>query len=370
VFVVFDSHSRPSKHPNGSAFLFFPTVDQTADYLSELLHVDSTLIDGEISWQMQLLSHYSGHFFVARKHRVYDTDSSHALYDANMCILELKLTQAEMKATITESHARIQALESENGSMHAQIKRLEKGKAVDRSSRQWTWGDAYSEETPNAAMDGCSSEQASLLLAFRMDSDMDKPTPEWPPRSSSRVAPAPSSSISRIFSEPAASGAPHESGDIWKASESDVSEQASILLAHRMQVYFFIGDSALWTQLHDLQSSTFQCGICMDDFSMDYVCRIDDRDHKFCRGCLKEHITIQLQEHRFPIFCPLCCADKTLEPHCMHNYRIHPRQFESIMTPTAITRIHAEELGLSHEQAKLWTELELAKFSLMLPCRK
>ena len=80
---MYDSHSRPSKHPNGSAFLFFPTLDQTADYLSELLHVDSTLLDGGMNWQMQLLSQYSGQFFVVRRHREYDVDSVE-LYDANM----------------------------------------------------------------------------------------------------------------------------------------------------------------------------------------------------------------------------------------------------------------------------------------------
>jgi len=355
VFVVFDSHSRPSKHPNGSAFLFFPTLDQTAAYLGELLRVDSTLLDGGMSWQMQLFSHYSGHFFIARKHRVYDTDSANALYDANMCILELKLNQAEMKTNITEFRTRIQALESENGALQAQIKAAEKGKAVDTSSHHLqsapasscdsasasyapagrARNDAYSERTPEVPADGYPSEQASLLLAFRMTADMDASRPRetdigLPLQSSSHAAGPSSSSKSRVFSHVPASGIPHDNGDSGKVSESELAstsaEQASFLIAYKMQADFSTEDSSLRTQLYDLRSSqsgTFQCGICIEDYPMDDVCSVDERGHNFCRVCLKEHITVQLQERRFPIFCPLCIADKTVEPRCMHNFRLH-----------------------------------------------
>ena len=33
-----------------------------------------------------------------------------------------------------------------------------------------------------------------------------------------------------------------------------------------------------------------------------------------------------------------------------------------------ITRTQAEQSGLSQDQAELWTELELVKHSVMLPC--
>jgi hypothetical protein len=405
VFVVFDSHSRPSKHPNGSAFLFFPTLDHTAAYLGELLHVDSSLLDGGMSWQMQLFSHYSGHFFVIRKH-LFDTDSALALYDANMCILELKLSQAEIKTSTAEYQARIQALESENASLHAQIRRIEKGKAVDlspphprsasssphsmerpfqhseialdyssnmpssihaTSSLGGVRSDTRPKGTPEMPMD--ESEQASLLEAYRLQANMN--TSHALDTVSVSHAESSSNSNSRLLS---VSSMPHDNSNYQNTLDSEASssaQQASMLLAYQVQADFSSEDSALRTQLQDLrtsQSVTFQCGICMETYPIDNVCTIDER-HNFCRGCLKENINIHLQEHRFPIFCPLCVADKAVEPRCMHNFPFIAAYFDPF-TSIAITRIQAEQLGLSQAQAELWIELELAKFSLMLPCRK
>jgi hypothetical protein len=359
VFVIFDSHSRPSKHPNGSAFLFFPTLDHTAAYLGELLHIDSSLLDGGMSWQMQLFSHYSGHFFVIRKH-MFDTDSALALYDANMCILELKLSQAEMKTSTAERQARIQALESENASLHAQIRRIEKGKAVDPSpphprsvsntphlmaspfqhseialdyssnmpsgihtaSSSVSIGRVRSDirpmDTPEMPMD--ESEQASLLEAYRLQANMN--ASHALDTVSVSHAESSSSSNSRLLP---LSSISHDNGDSQNMLESEASssaQQASMLLAYQVQADLSSEDSALRTQLQDLrssQSATFQCGICMETYPIDNVCTIDEQ-HNFCRGCLKENINIHLEEHRFPIFCPLCVADKAVEPRCMYNF--------------------------------------------------
>jgi hypothetical protein len=371
---VYDSHSRPSKHPNGSAFLFFPTLDQTADYLSELLHVDSTLLDGGMNWQMQLLSQYSGQFFVVRRHREYDVDSVDALYDANMCILELKLSQAETKPIIAEHQARIKTLEDENCALKAQIRRLEKGKAVDKhpldprstassqssavkvpsgflesSSRAHPSSSnsvvasytpatgrardvTRSKETPKDAEDR-SSEQASLILARKLQEEYRNEA--WPPLSSS-PAPGPSSRANSRVSPPVPmSRTPQINSGHWKGpgrSDSNYVEQESLLLANKLQADFSAEDSDLRGQLHGLRSSqppTFKCGICFDELSMDHVCVIDDRDHNVCRICLKDYITVQLQEHRFPIFCPLCHADRSGDPQCM--------QFSTSLTPFRLT---------------------------------
>jgi hypothetical protein len=351
VFVFFDSHPRPSTHPNGAAFLFFPTLDQTVEYISELLHVDSTVLDGEMSWQVQLFSQYSGHFFVARKYRIYDTDSISAIYDANMSILELKLNQTEVKTEIVDCRARIQTLESENDALRA---RIEKGKMPDFSRapvpafhspyESLSSSSAIPYDTvPEMEKDGVSSndsadllghesdlEQASLLLAYRVQAEMDishncDPPSKWSPNLPSGVA-GPSSSNPRASSPTLWSGKPQDNFDSVDASElenaSKSAEQDSILLAYQLQKTFSAEDSDLRAQFHNLhfsQPAVFQCGICFDDCPMDDVCTVDE-DHKFCRGCLKEHITIQLGEHRFPILCPLCFADKTVEPQRMHKF--------------------------------------------------
>jgi hypothetical protein len=134
----------------------------------------------------------------------------------------------------------------------------------------------------------------------------------------------------------------------WKEpdrSDSNCGEQESLLLANKMQADFSAEDSDLRGQLHGLRSSqpaTFECGICFDELPMDYVCVIDDRGHNVCRACLKDYITAQLQEHRFPIFCPLCSADGTGDPRCM--------QFLTSLTLFRLTK-GFQQWSLAHRQS-------------------
>ncbi|KAF8313174.1 hypothetical protein DL93DRAFT_1178477 [Clavulina sp. PMI_390] len=66
AYIIFDSHSRPQVHPDGSAFLFFPTSDQAAQYLTQLLAVDEGLLQsGDLRWQSEMLTAFSAHLFTA-----------------------------------------------------------------------------------------------------------------------------------------------------------------------------------------------------------------------------------------------------------------------------------------------------------------
>ncbi|KAG8220155.1 hypothetical protein J3R82DRAFT_1183 [Butyriboletus roseoflavus] len=55
---------------------------------------------------------------------------------------------------------------------------------------------------------------------------------------------------------------------------------------------------------------TFQCSICMDELPEDDVATVDDCVHMMCRSCLKEFVSSKIQEHRYPIFCPVCTSVK------------------------------------------------------------
>jgi len=295
-----------------------------------------------MNWQMQLFLNYSGHFFIARKHRMYDADSENALYDANMCILELKLDQTEMKTNISELQKRIQALELENSSLLAQIKASEKGKAVDRSSVTHSRGgtkrslqnsttravDHYSHSSSSVNAPSVDPSSNSYAAAARRAKNTANSNKGPVVRNLSKQAdfqrdtgPS-SSSNSHVVSLAAAGPSRNDSHSPKSELLSASADEASLLLALQMQADFSNEDSNLRTQLHDLQSSqsTFQCGICIDDNPMDdiYVLHSGDKlGHNFCRTCLREHITVQLQEHRFPIFCPMCVAGRSVEPMCM-----------------------------------------------------
>lgn len=67
--------------------------------------------------------------------------------------------------------------------------------------------------------------------------------------------------------------------------------------------------SAERVRLSSMVPATFACGVCMDDLEEDYVARVDSCKHCLCRDCLRGYIRSKLQEHRYPILCPVCTAE-------------------------------------------------------------
>ncbi|TFK71419.1 hypothetical protein BDN72DRAFT_895661 [Pluteus cervinus] len=66
VFIIFDSHSRPS-HPNGSGLVIDANRERILDRLVDLMGVDEELLnDPEFSWQMEMLSQFSEHCYVPK----------------------------------------------------------------------------------------------------------------------------------------------------------------------------------------------------------------------------------------------------------------------------------------------------------------
>ena len=53
----------------------------------------------------------------------------------------------------------------------------------------------------------------------------------------------------------------------------------------------------------------FKCGVCMDEKPMDDVTLLDPCGHQFCRGCVKGYVSAKLDDHSFPILCPVCMTD-------------------------------------------------------------
>ena len=93
-------------------------------------------------------------------------------------------------------------------------------------------------------------------------------------------------------------------------AESDID---SMLYAMRLQDEFDDEDRALSTQRTELVNFAerlFECSICMDDVPMDSIAHIDSCGHTFCRECLRGHVVACLEEHKFPVRCPTCTANK------------------------------------------------------------
>ena len=58
----------------------------------------------------------------------------------------------------------------------------------------------------------------------------------------------------------------------------------------------------------------FECGVCMDEYPLDDVTRVDGCEHQFCRGCFKAYLASRLSDGAFPILCPTCKAEKAQNP--------------------------------------------------------
>ena len=58
----------------------------------------------------------------------------------------------------------------------------------------------------------------------------------------------------------------------------------------------------------------FKCGVCMEKQPEDYIMRLDPCEHEFCRDCIRNYVGGKLDEHCFPIFCPVCMVESEGNP--------------------------------------------------------
>jgi len=157
------------------------------------------------------------------------------------------------------------------------------------------------------------------------------------------------------FSDPRSSRAPGQTGRP-PAPPSDLDD-GTILYAMRLQHEFDAEDHALSAQLRELARSAqrlFKCDICMEEIPEDSIASPDSCGHTFCRECLRGHVAARLDEHRFPILCPTCTANKGKGKGSVGE----------------VSQSVAINLGLTDEQYNIWTEMELVSFSIVLYCRK
>jgi len=96
----------------------------------------------------------------------------------------------------------------------------------------------------------------------------------------------------------------------------------------------------------------FCCGICLEEQLEDHVARVDNCKHAFCRECVRNYIISKVDEHRFPILCPICVAEEG------HN------------EPQVITDAFIQQVGIEDKRYKIYEELQMASFPIILHCRQ
>ncbi|KAK0505255.1 hypothetical protein EDD18DRAFT_329876 [Armillaria luteobubalina] len=93
----------------------------------------------------------------------------------------------------------------------------------------------------------------------------------------------------------------------------------------------------------------FDCGICFDNLPLEDAAFIPECDHLACRGCLRQHISTTLHDHRFPVSCPLCTDGET---------------------KTSLPETLILDIGISEEDFFIWEELQMSAFSILMHCRR
>ncbi|KAF9234663.1 hypothetical protein BU15DRAFT_65515 [Melanogaster broomeanus] len=125
--------------------------------------------------------------------------------------------------------------------------------------------------------------------------------------------------------------------------------------ARRLQESFNAEHFQLLTQTDQLRLTAqrqFHCGICLDDIPEDDAVHVESCGHDLCRDCARSHICAKIDEHRFPVLCPICMAD------------------HGNSDPGTITGQLVQLLGVSEEQYETWVEMEMVQFSTLVNCRK
>ncbi|KAF9231336.1 hypothetical protein BU15DRAFT_90942 [Melanogaster broomeanus] len=293
IFVVFDSHPRPS-HPE----------ELTALLLSDILPVDENLLASpELQWQAQLLANCSGHIFVA--------DNQHQ--DAEESVLSLRAETEELKRQNRSLSAENQRLETEPNNL-LRLRRVTPIKTYPMRSIG----------TYSNAVAGPSRRPDLIVNRMWQSGGARSIFADNPP-------PVPATKLPTYGLELA---------ERIQFEDLDSSSQ-TLSIARQLQNQFDAEDQQLRRQhaeLADHVQATFPCGICLEEQPQDNAATVDGCSHTVCRTCLRDFVSSKIQDHRFPIFCPICTAsDKNSKPA---------------------------------EQFQVWIEMELTQFSILINCRK
>ncbi|KAI0772084.1 hypothetical protein BD413DRAFT_604199 [Trametes elegans] len=312
LFVIFDSHPRPNKHPDGAAFIFHKSLNATARYLSELLHYDEGLLrETDVQWEAQLLAHCSGDIFIAADPPVRGEQWAETALGASLQALSLRAQVRELETKNRELEGEKKRLKQETISLESDLLRLEEAVRKERAKVD-RFRQLRHPTKEKTAQRGRNGQRA------RAQDDLT--------RNAQRGA--------------------------GTGEDADLD-----MLAVQLQIAYDEEDRQLAEQfkyLQGIQPDVFECGICFEQYEEDHVARVHPCGHSFCRECLNGYAISKIDEHRYPILCPQCTADRTAT---------NP-------AGGALDDDAVQKLGLTEKQYEVYVEMQMAVFSIIIDCRK
>lgn len=325
--------------------------------LSQILHVDdSLLVNGGLQWQAQLLAHYSGHIFISKgKDFTNPADSLQTIIEASLAILEIKAEIADVKYQNSLLASDNKRLESEMEQMEDKF-REEREKLIRLSKT--------STRSTNRGIVNASNVAGSSRGPF-------PPSVSWDSSSSLHDdKPWLSSSARKDDARHLASDYRNYDMGSRPLSQSDFLDENAAIAAQQQRQYDE-EDRSIRAQRDELSNYTqrrFECGICLEELPEDWVARVDPCGHSFCRECVRNYIGSKLEEHRFPILCPMCTTTKG-DPSGEQNSTLHDQRIDTYFAPV-ITDALIHQIGITDKLYKIWDELQMVQFSIIIHCRK
>ncbi|KAI5983090.1 hypothetical protein EDD15DRAFT_1913835 [Pisolithus albus] len=310
VFVLFSP--RPLPGQNGLSVTFCKSVELIARRLCNVMPImDRGGVAGSsLTWQARLLSNCTSYIFVPRSP---SDDIDGALEE---CILYSSLSLLAMQAEHADLQRQKQALVKRSQDLETKVEDLRRGLQEEKKNNV------------SRHIEPCPALRSVNRYSWLSDHDKHRP-----------------SSAQQQDSEDS------DSDDFAIPPDDD----PNLKLVHELQRAFDDENLELTAQRDALLKTAqrhYHCGICLDDFPEDDVVHIDTCKHKICRDCARGHVSAKINERRFPVFCPVCTADSRNR------------------NPGAISGSLVQLLGVTEEQYRIWVEMEMAQFSVLINCRK
>lgn len=133
-------------------------------------------------------------------------------------------------------------------------------------------------------------------------------------------------------------------------------------------------DATLRQQADDLKGlvqTTFECSVCMEVIPEDDVAKMDNCRHSFCRDCIRQYIISKIEDHRYPIVCPICATDKeNRNPGSMFTNKFQSFVLILIRVVIVVTSFMVETVGMNEKTYRVFEELQLSEYSIILHCRE
>jgi len=290
VFVIFDSHPRPS-YPSGAGLILSASIDQAAARLASILPAaDSRLLSqGGLQWQAQLLNNVSGHIFVS-------SGLSGDMREMQQSVIESSLVVLRLRAEVADLKKKNVRLTSENKVLEGDIQHLEDTLSVERK------------------------KVMSLQASSKSNLTQSKSVPPVLSRFTNAIAGPSRPAHLRKYSTPSSGETLVQDRD---APDEWALDSLSTSAALELQQSFDVEDMQLRNQMQALAATVprnFLCAICMDEQPVDNSAVLDC-NHLVCRACVRGHVCSKIEEHRFPILCPVCMTEQNNhQPGGWHSY--------------------------------------------------